>query len=179
MFKNGRSPITLSQLSAHDLNQTKAVIILYIGKMLDWYGRKDDMSDGQVNALSNEIIDAYPHISLEEIYLCFKKVRQNPKSYDKNYGTIDPSLFMRWLQDFWNERCMSVQDIPEEKPNVFNGDECSREEYIEMLYAKIAGGDLYANADLQRVGTFERMMFDRRYEYGAYKYWQKHRYDDK
>lgn len=146
---------------------------------MKWYGRVDDMDNEQVNALANEIIDAYPHLSLEELYLCFKRVRQNPKSYDKNYGTIDPSLFMRWLQDFWNERCIAVQTIPDVKPNVFTGEECSREGYIEMLYARISGGDLYANEALQRIGTFEKFMFDRRSDISNYKYWQKHRFDDK
>ena len=136
------------------------------------------MNDYQAASVVNSILDKYYYFRSEDVCLCFKRAREN-SSYGGFYGKIDGSVIMSWFATYDKERDEVIHSMPEEKMNVFTGEEYSREEYIEMLKAKIAGGDLYANEALRRVGTFERIMFDKRGEYASYKYWQKHKFDNK
>lgn len=175
--------VTISQLNRECSDKLKFTLVKFIEGMLRYYGYVPDMektvSDGQVATLVNDICEKYYYLNIEDVCLCFKKARQSPERYGKFYGKFDASVVMNWFAMYDKERDEAIQSIKEEKPNVFTGEECSRDEYIEMLQARMAGGDLYANEALQRVGSFERIMYSNRIDYGNYKYWQKHRYDNR
>lgn len=172
-------PIQLSQWRKDNETCIKAVLVKFIEGTLLFYGRsREDMNDYQVASIVSSILDKYYYFRIEDVCLCFKRAREN-SSYGGFYGKIDGSVIMSWFAAYDKERDEVIHSMPEEKINVFTGEEYSREEYIEMLKAKIAGGDLYANEALRRVGTFERIMFDRRGEYASYKYWRKHKFDNK
>lgn len=174
---------TIAQLNRECPGKLKFTIVKFIEGMLRYYGYNPDedktVSDMQVATLVNDICEKYYYLNIADVCLCFKKARQSPGKYGRFYGKFDASVVMNWFTMYDKERDEVIHSMPEEKPNVFTGEECSREEYIEILQAKIAGGDLYANEALQRVGVFERIMFDRRGEYANYKYWQKHKFDNK
>ena len=85
---------------------------------------------------------------------------------------------MSWFAMYDKERDEVIYTLPADHvaPS-YNGDECSREEYEEILLAKIAGGDLYANESLQKMQIVKRLFDADRGEYNNYRYWQKHRFD--
>ena len=48
-----------------------------------------------------------------------------------------------------------------------------------ILFAKMAGGDLYANADYMKMCEINNLFFDKRIEIGNYKYNRLHKFDKK
>ena len=143
------------------------------------------MLKGKGLNISNENIRfgiSFSSLAMKQgVYQMFLSSRGN----EGELGLVETNIFFErnnmGLEKHYaeSETITAPHSMPEEKINVFTGEEYSREEYIEMLKVKIAGGDLYANEALRRVGTFERIMFDRRGEYASYKYWRKHKFDNK
>jgi hypothetical protein len=154
--------------------------VKFIEGMLIYFGRKGDMSNTQIENVVRDIMDKYYYFRLEDIALCFKRARQNPVTYGKLYNHIDGSIILGWLSKYDKERDEVLHSFPADyKPPTFTEEKCSREEYVEILQARIAGGDLYANELLQRFECIDKTFFSDRFEYGNYKYQRKHKFDDK
>lgn len=155
----------------------KAVIVKFIEGTLLFYGRnRDDMNDYQVASIVNSILDKYYYFRIEDVCLCFKRARENA-AYGGFYGKIDGSVIMSWFATYDKERDDAIHSIGEAKIEYDTSESVSREEYKEILLAKIAGGDLYANADYMRMSEVDRFFFDKRIEVGNYKYNRKHKFD--
>lgn len=170
-------PIQLSQWRAANQDCIKAVIVKFIEGTLLFYGRnRDDMNDYQVASIVNSILDKYYYFRIEDVCLCFKRAREN-SAYGGFYGRIDGSVIMSWFATYDKERDDAIHSIGEYKIEYDTSESVSREEYKEILLAKIAGGDLYANADYMRMSEVDRFFFDKRIEVGNYKYNRKHKFD--
>ena len=181
LYENGNFPIAISTLNRSNPTKVRAVLIQYIGQMLKYFGRQEDMDDAQVNALCSDIMEEYYYLSFEEIILCFRDVRMHPNSYEKIYRQISPATFMSWLQTFVrkrNEELKSVKPYTEEETD--NAENTmSRDEYEECLLARAAGGDSEASAALRQMKRVALHYFKNRHSYGNYKYWRKHKYDER
>lgn len=134
------------------------------------------MNDYQVTSIVNSILDKYYYFRIEDVCLCFKRAREN-STYSGFYGRIDGSVIMKWFATYDKERDDVIHSLGEVKREYDTSESVSREEYKEILLAKIAGGDLYANADYLRMREVDRFFFDRRIDVGNYKYNRKHKFD--
>ncbi|WP_147331382.1 hypothetical protein [Bacteroides sp. OM08-17BH] len=172
-------PIQLSQWRSANSECIKAVLVKFIEGTLLFYGRnRDDMNDYQVSSLVNAILDKYYYFRIEDVCLCFKRARES-SSYGGFYGRIDGSVIMAWFATYDRERDEVIHSLDNVKTEYNTEDSISRDEYKELLLARIAGGDLYANADYMKMCEINNIFFDKRIEIGNYKYNRLHKFDKK
>lgn len=136
------------------------------------------MNDYQVSSLVNAILDKYYYFRIEDVCLCFKRAREN-SSYGGFYGRIDGSVIMAWFATYDRERDEVIHSLDNVKTEYNTEDSISRDEYKELLLARIAGGDLYANADYMKMCEINNIFFENRFEIGNYKYNRLHKFDKK
>jgi hypothetical protein len=172
-------PIQLSQWRKDNETCIRAVLVKFIEGTLLFYGRsREDMNDYQVASIVNSILDKYYYFRIEDVCLCFKRAREN-SSYGGFYGKIDGSVIMSWFATYDRERDDVIHSLNDVKVNCNTSENISREEYKEILLAKMAGGDLYANADYMKMCEVNKIFFDKRFEIGNYKYNRLHKFDNK
>lgn len=172
-------PIQLSQWRKDNETCIRAVLVKFIEGTLLFYGRsREDMNDYQVASIVNSILDKYYYFRIEDVCLCFKRAREN-SSYGGFYGKIDGSVIMSWFATYDRERDDVIHSLNDVKVNCNTSENISREEYKEILLAKMAGGDLYANADYMKMCEVNKIFFDKRFEIGTYKYNRLHKFDNK
>lgn len=165
-------------------DRIRALVVKFVEGMMIYFGytpeNEKTVTDSQICMLANDICEKYYYYHLEDLCLCFKRARQNPLKYGKFYGRFDASVVMGWFSLYDKERDEVLLYLPPVKEEVkMSGEECSREEYREILEAMIAGGDLTANEKLLKLGDAERMMAALEGAFSEYKYYQKHRFDKK
>lgn len=175
--------ISLSVLRSECPEKIEGLIVKCVQAMLMYYGFdpkiEKTVSDYQVHTLAQDILCKYYYMNFSDLCACFKRARQNPERYGKFYGKFDASVVMGWFGIYDKERDEILQSLPPDKAKaVYSGQEMSRDEYIECLEAMVAGGDLYANEWLMKVGMFERLMFNNKGKYVVYQYNRKHRLDE-
>lgn len=136
------------------------------------------MNDYQVASVVNSILEKYYYFRIEDVCLCFKRAREN-SAYGKFYGRIDGSVIMNWFATYDRERDEIIHSFNDVKIEHNTSENISREEYKEILFAKMAGGDLYANADYMKMCEINNLFFDKRIEIGNYKYNRLHKFDKK
>lgn len=173
-------PIQLSELNRTSPNQIRAAIIKLIERSLIYAGfDPKTMNNDQLVMVVNDIIESYPHYRLEDVIMVFKKGRRE-ESYPQFYGRIDCRVFLSWFKVYDRERSSVIESLPSNnmKPiDLTNG--IPWEQYREDLMAMIAGGDLYANENLRAMESVQRRFAADRGKLFAYRYNQKHKFDDK
>lgn len=172
------NPIQLSELKRTAPVQLSAVLIKFIEGTIDWLGyKKDDMPDSRISMLVNSIIEKYFYFTIEDVCLCFKRGREND-SYDKFYGRLDCSVFLRWFAKYDKEREEAVQSHPSNNLRVEDYNGVPYELYKEELLAKIEEGDESARKALENMESVRRMFAADAGKVFAYQYNRKHRLDD-
>ena len=173
-------PIQLSELNRTSPNQIRAAIIKLIERSLIYAGfDPKTMNNDQLVMVVNDIIESYPHYRLEDVIMVFKKGRRE-ESYPQFYGRIDCRVFLSWFKVYDRERSSVIESLPSNnmKPiDLTNG--IPWEQYREDLMAMIAGGDLYANENLRAMESVQRRFAADRGKLFAYRYNQKHKFDNK
>ena len=173
-------PIQLSELNRTSPNQIRAAIIKLIERSLIYAGfDPKTMNNDQLVMVVNDIIESYPHYRLEDVIMVFKKGRRE-ESYPQFYGRIDCRIFLAWFKVYDRERSSVIESLPSNnmKPvDLTNG--IPWEQYREDLMAMIAGGDLYANENLRAMESVQRRFAADRGKLFAYRYNQKHKFDNK
>lgn len=173
-------PIQLSELNRTSPNQIRAAIIKLIERSLIYAGfDPKTMNNDQLVMVVNDIIESYPHYRLEDVIMVFKKGRRE-ESYPQFYGRIDCRIFLSWFKVYDRERSSVIESLPSNnmKPvDLTNG--IPWEQYREDLMAMIAGGDLYANENLRAMESVQRRFAADRGKLFAYRYNQKHKFDNK
>ena len=173
-------PIQLSELNRTSPNQIRAAIIKLIERSLIYAGfDPKTMNNDQLVMVVNDIIESYPHYRLEDVIMVFKKGRREA-DYPQFYGRIDCRIFLAWFKVYDRERSSVIESLPSNnmKPvDLTNG--IPWEQYREDLMAMIAGGDLYANENLRAMESVQRRFAADRGKLFAYRYNQKHKFDDK
>lgn len=174
------TPIQLSELKRTSPAQLSAVLIKFIEGTIDWFGyKKDDMPDSRIGMLINSIMEKYFYFTIEDVCLCFKRGREND-NYDKFYGRLDCSVFLKWFAKYDKERENELQSHPSNNqtiPNIMQG--VPWNEYREELIIRVECGDMYANEQLQAMESVRRKFESDRGKLFAYRYNQKHKFDDK
>ena len=137
------------------------------------------MPDSRVSMLVGSIMEKYFYFTIEDVCLCFKRGREND-SYDKFYGRLDCSVFLKWFAKYDKERENALQSHPSNNktiPNLMQG--IPWEEYREELIIRVECGDMYANEQLQRMESVRKRFQADRGKLFNYRYNQKHKFDDK
>lgn len=89
------------------------------------------------------------------------------------------SVIMNWFATYDKERDEIIHSFNDVSTEHDTSENISREEYKEILLARIAGGDLYANADYMKMCEINNIFFENRFEIGNYKYNRLHKFDKK
>lgn len=177
---DNENPIQLSELRRTSPAQLSAVLIKFIEGTLDWFGyKKEEMPDSRVSMLVSSIMEKYFYFTIEDVCLCFKRGRES-ESYDKFYGRLDCSVFLKWFAKYDKERESALQSHPSNNQNIpIVSQGIPYDQYREELLAMIAGGDLYANEHLQAMESVKRRFEADKGQLYAYRYNRKHKYDPK
>lgn len=174
------TPIQLSEWKREAPEEIRAVMVKFIEGTLEYFSfKRSDMSPSQIVMIVNDIIEKYYYLRLEDVCLCFKKGRID-SNYRKFYGRVDGSVFLEWFAKYDKERENIVQSHPSNNiapVDLSNG--VPWEDYEEEMLARIAGGDLYANEQYQRMTSVQRMFQANIGVYRNYQYNRKHRFDDR
>ena len=177
---DNENPIQLSELKRTSPAQLSAVLIKFIEGTLDWFGyKKEEMPDSRVSMLVGSIMEKYFYFTIEDVCLCFKRGREND-SYDKFYGRLDCSVFLKWFAKYDKERENALQSHPSNNktiPNLMQG--IPWEEYREELIIRVECGDMYANEQQQRMESVRKRFQADRGKLFNYRYNQKHKFDDR
>ena len=173
-------PIQLSELKRTSPAQLSAVLIKFIEGTIDWFGyKKDEMPDSRIEMLIASIMEKYYYFTIEDVCLCFKRGREND-SYDKFYGRLDCSVFLKWFAKYDKERESALQSHPSNNqtiPNMMQG--ITWEQYKEDLEKRVAEGDEKAKEQLDAMESVRRKFEADKGQLFAYRYNQKHRFDPK
>lgn len=173
-------PIQLSELKRTSPAQLSAVLIKFIEGTIDWFGfKKDEMPDSRIEMLIASIMEKYYYFTIEDVCLCFKRGREND-SYDKLYGRLDCSVFLKWFAKYDKERESALQSHPSNNqtiPNLMQG--IPWEQYKEDLEKRVAEGDEKAKEQLDAMESVRRKFEADKGQLFAYRYNQKHRFDPK
>ena len=176
---DNENPIQLSELKRTSPAQITAVLIKFIEGTLDWFGyKKEEMPDSRVSMLVSSIMEKYFYFTIEDVCLCFKRGREN-ESYDKFYGRLDCSVFLKWFAKYDKERESAVQSHPSNNKSAVDLSNGVTPYTEDELQAMIAGGDLYANQLLQAKKKIAALFSRDAGVYKNYQYNRKHRFDDK
>lgn len=177
---DNENPIQLSELRRTSPAQLSAVLIKFIEGTLDWFGyKKEEMPDSRVSMLVSSIMEKYFYFTIEDVCLCFKRGRES-ESYDKFYGRLDCSVFLKWFAKYDKERENVLQSHPSNNqavPNLMQG--VPWDEYREELVIRVECGDMYANEQLQQMESVRRRFEADKGKLFAYQYNRKHRFDKK
>lgn len=177
---DNENPIQLSELRRTSPAQLSAVLIKFIEGTLDWFGyKKEEMPDSRVSMLVSSIMEKYFYFTIEDVCLCFKRGRES-ESYDKFYGRLDCSVFLKWFAKYDKERENALQSHPSNNqavPNLMQG--VPWDEYREDLERRVAEGDEKAKEQLEAM-EYVRSRFEMdKGQLFAYRHNQKHKFDDK
>ena len=176
---DNETPIQLSELKRKSPAQLSAVLIKFIEGTIDWFGyKKDDMPDSRIGMLINSIMEKYYYFTIEDVCLCFKRGREN-ESYDKFYGRLDCSVFLKWFAQYDKERENVLQSHPSNNQSYTDLSRGVSALTEDDLLAMIAGGDLYANQVLQAKRLIEGLFNRDKGVLKNYQYNRKHRFDKK
>ena len=81
----------------------RAVLVLLVNDMLDFFNAGNDMNDTQVALTVDFILEEYPYMQADDIALCFRNAMKG--KYGKLYNRIDGQIIMGWLREYNRERC--------------------------------------------------------------------------
>ena len=96
----------------------RAVLVLIVNDMLDFFNAGNDMNDTQVALTVDFILEEYPYMQADDIALCFRNAMKG--KYSKLYNRIDGQIIMGWLREYNRERCTvaSEQSYNEHKAHL-------------------------------------------------------------
>lgn len=96
----------------------RAVLVIILNDMLDFFNAGDDMNDTQVALTVDFILEEYPYMQADDITLCFRNAMKG--KYGKLYNRIDGQIIMGWLREYNRERCTvaSEQSYNEHKAHL-------------------------------------------------------------
>lgn len=158
----------------------RAVLIKFIEGTLEFFSfKKGDMSEAQIVMIVNDIIEKYYYFRLEDVCLCFKKGRID-SGYRKFYGRVDGSVFLDWFAMYDKEREGVLQSHPSNNTapvDLSNG--VPWEEYEADMRRRMEEGDEKAKEQYESMLNVRRMFDENFGNYVNYKYYRKHRFDDK
>lgn len=180
--------ITIGEIKRININVIKSAIISQIGYVLVFIGKAQYDGNGQIiNSYMNAfqisttvdfIIEKFYYLKLEDLKLCFKKAMMG--EYGKMYNHIDGQIILNWITKYDKAREEFIQSLPNDNLQVSQTDEdISREEYKEILLAKMAGGDLWASLEYMPIAEVDNFFNSIKGECSVYKYNQIHKFNNK
>lgn len=87
----------------------RAVLVLILNDMLDFFNAGNDMNDTQVALTVDFILEEYPYMQADDITLCFRNAMKG--KYGKLYNRIDGQIILGWLREYNRERCTAADEL--------------------------------------------------------------------
>ncbi len=139
---------------------TRAVVVLLLKEVLDFFNTTQTMSDTQVAVTSDLIIEEYPYFQVDDLKLAFRNAMKG--HYGEVYNRLDGSVILGWLKKYNAERCARADVISYKEHNEHlleqKEEGCFYAEYRRLLAEKARSGDKEAQAALRRSDEVMNMM---------------------
>lgn len=87
----------------------KAMMVKWLNSFLDFYSTNGTMDAIQVAETVNLIIDVYPHYTMYDFKLFFKRAKLG--NYGEIYGRVDGQVILSWLNKYDVQRDMVAQEM--------------------------------------------------------------------
>lgn len=132
-------------------NQARAVVVIMISEIVDFFNSSNTMNDSQVATTTDLIIEEYPYFKIDDLKLCFRNAMKG--RYGEIYNRLDGSVIMNWLKQYNQERCAKAdiasyneykEHIGEENTGLFYDD------YRNQLKELASQGNTDAQEALRR-----------------------------
>ena len=123
----------------------RAVLVLLVNDMLDFFNAGNDMNDTQVALTVDFILEEYPYMQADDIALCFRNAMKG--KYGKLYNRIDGQIIMGWLREYNRERCTVASEQSYNEHKAYLSEESKPTqgifyaEYRARLERRANGGD--------------------------------------
>lgn len=136
----------------------RAVLVLILNDMLDFFNASNDMNDTQVAMTVDFILEEYPYMQTDDITLCFRNAMKG--KYGKLYNRIDGQIIMGWIKAYNSERCAAAQATSENESKTRKQDEksVSYTQYFDMIREKAANGDKEALKMMDNSFSINKLM---------------------
>lgn len=136
----------------------RAVLVIIMNDMLDFFNAGNDMNDTQVAMTVDFILEEYPYMQTDDITLCFRNAMKG--KYGKLYNRIDGQIIMGWVKAYNSERCTAAQATSENESKTRKQDEksVSYTQYFDMIREKAANGDKEALKAMNNAFSINKLM---------------------
>ena len=136
----------------------RAVLVIIMNDMLDFFNAGNDMKDTQVAMTVDFILEEYPYMQTDDITLCFRNAMKG--KYGKLYNRIDGQIIMGWIKAYNSERCTAAQVASENESKTRKQDEksVSYTQYFDMIREKAANGDKEALKAMNNAFSINKLM---------------------
>lgn len=136
----------------------RAVLVLILNDMLNFFNAGNDMNDTQVATTVDFILEEYPYMKTDDITLCFRNAMKG--KYGNLYNRIDGQVIMGWLRAYNSERCMAAQATSENESKTRKQGEnsVSYMQYFDMIREKAANGDKEALKAMNNAFSINKLM---------------------
>ena len=136
----------------------RAVLVLILNDMLNFFNAGNDMNDTQVATTVDFILEEYPYMKTDDITLCFRNAMKG--KYGKLYNRIDGQIIMGWIKAYNSERCMAAQVTSENESKTRKQGEnsVSYMRYFDMIREKAANGDKEALKAMNNAFSINKLM---------------------
>lgn len=134
-----------------DLGKTvcKAVVIIALDDLIEFYNVKMSFTDAQVNQTADLIMDTFFWFKMDDFKLCFNRAKTG--YYGAAYNRLDGSVIFEWLNRYAEERAQHFATSTEynklEQPAIRNASGATD---IHKLYDKVVIEQMKANQERDR-----------------------------
>lgn len=141
-FDAGMTPISELQevqIPGHaEVNLATTMLTIIVAQQVEYFNVTNTMSANQVADTVEDIIDLYPHMTLEEVATCFGIRRRSTELFNR----LEPTILISWLRDYDYERDGFCEEQASKPPEAtYTGHEMSLDEYNRWLEVEVAKGN--------------------------------------
>ena len=127
------------QIPGHaEVNLATTMLTIIVAQQVEYFNVTNTMSANQVADTVEDIIDLYPHMTLEEVATCFGIRRRSTELFNR----LEPTILIAWLRDYDYERDGYCEEQASKLPEAtYTGHEMSLDEYNKWLEVEAAKGN--------------------------------------
>ena len=159
MFDSHRPTLAAVTASSGEM-ATRAVVVLLLKDVLDFFNTTQTMSDTQVAVTADLIIEEYPYFQLDDLKLAFRNAMKG--HYGEVYNRLDGQVILKWLKAYNTERCSRADILSFKEHNERlleqKTEGCFYDDYRRQLEERARSGDEEAQEALRRSDEVMNMM---------------------
>ena len=159
VFESNRPTLAAVTASSGEMS-TRAIVVLLIGDVLDFFNTTQTMSDAQVAVTADLIIEEYPYFQVDDLKLAFRNAMKG--HYGEVYNRLDGQVILGWLKKYNAERCARADVVSFKEHNERlleqKTEGCFYDDYRRQLEERAKSGDREARESLRRSDEVMNMM---------------------